>query len=196
MIPMLPEKLCNEYCSLMPNQLRCAVVMDMKITKGGVILWNEVNIYPAIIESRRRFTYQEVNDYFNGISNLPNDPKEIKELLDLGKKLYKLMDHKRMEKGYVRLENPETKLELNDQGDVVSFKSYRRDDSQFMIENFMIAANEGVARYLSSKKIPGIYRTHDKPEINKILSFINEANKVNFNIKPVYSNISQSLICN
>lgn len=193
-IPMLPERLCNDFCSLVPNQERCAVVLEIPTNHTGEVEWSKVEVYPAIIKSRRRFTYDEVNEFFDGANDFSKEDPEIKKSMELGFELYKLLEQQRINRGYVQLESGETQIVLDDQGRMVSCHTYVRGHAQFMIENFMILANESVARYLTERELPGVFRIHDRPEPNKIAAFIAEVRKLNFIIQHGDENINQKVI--
>lgn len=94
----------------------------------------------------------------------------------------------------MQLENGETQIVLDDEGKMISCHSYMRGHAQFMIENFMILANEAVARYLTQRELPGVFRIHDRPEPNKIAAFISEVRKLNFIIRHGDENINQKVI--
>lgn len=193
-IPMLPEKLCNNFCSLVPNQERCALVLEIFTNEMGKVFWDRVDVFPAIIKSQRRFTYDEVNEFFDGSNDFSDENDGVRQSMETGFELYKLLEQQRINRGYVHLENGETKIVLDEGGNVVSCNTYVRGHAQFMIENFMILANEAVARYLTERELPGVFRTHDRPEPNKIAAFINEVRKLNFIIRHGDENINQRVI--
>lgn len=184
-VPMLPEKLCNCFCSLVPNEERCALVLDLVIPENGDCSTANVNITPGIINSRRRFTYDEVNYFFEGKTKLENELEAVKDTLLNGFSLYKKIEEIRKNKGYVSIESPDLKIKLDEDGNVVSVNKYIRRDAQIMIENFMILANEKIARFCESKKIPAVYRIHERPEPSKIVNFVEETKKLGFAIDGV-----------
>lgn len=196
-IPMLPTKLSNNYCSLIPNEDRCSIVLSVEITEKGEILWNSLDVNPGIIHSHRRFSYSEVNDYFNKKNNFEEEQEEIRESLDLGLELYKILENNRIKRGYISIESPEIKAKLDDNGDIIELYQYKRDHAQIMVENFMILANEGIARLLFKNKIPAIYRVHENPEFNKLLMFAEEVKKLQFKIPDSsFEKINQKVISN
>ncbi|OAL10343.1 ribonuclease R [Candidatus Mycoplasma haematobovis] len=196
-IPMLPIKLSNNYCSLIPNEDRCAIVFSVEITEKGEVLWDSLDVKPGIIHSHRRFSYSEVNDYFNKKNDFKEEKKEIRESLDLGLELYRILENNRIKRGYISIESPEIKAKLDDNGDIIELYQYKRDHAQIMIENFMILANEGIARLFFKKKIPSIYRVHENPEFNKMLMFAEEVKNLEFKIPDnSFEKINQKVISN
>ncbi|AEG73787.1 ribonuclease R [Mycoplasma haemofelis Ohio2] len=194
-IPMLPEKLSNNYCSLMPHQDRCAIVFSIEIDGKGKVLWDTMDVNPGIIHSKRRFTYGEVNEFFDGENQLEREDPEVRESLTLGLELYKMLENNRINRGYIAMEFPELKMKMSPSGEITEIYPYIRKHAQIMIENFMILANEGIARLLSEKNIPGIYRVHENPDVTKILFFVEEARKLSFEIEDTnFEKITQKTI--
>lgn len=189
-IPMLPHNLSNDICSLNENEKRMAMTCEMDIDSKGNFL--DIKVYPAIIMSKKRFAYEDVNEFFNNFkSNL------IKENLQLMLKnaysLFKILKTKRENNGYIEFDIPEPKIILDENEKIIDIQKKETGEAQNMIECFMVAANEAVTIKFneSLKDAKFIYRVHDKPEDKKIEAFKIEANKLNFkfdndihNLKP------------
>ncbi len=164
-IPMLPEKLSNGICSLNPNENRYAITLEAKIDKQGRII--NKKIYPSIIKSKYRLTY-------NQVANKEND-EAIKKDLELSKMLiiaYELSDiigNNKRQEGYIDFEIEESIIELDKiTGEAIAIKKRERLSSEILIENFMIFANEVVSKMIADLKIPSIYRVHESPSLEKV----------------------------
>ncbi|WP_027334217.1 ribonuclease R [Mycoplasma elephantis] len=165
-IPMLPTKLSNGICSLNPNVDRMTISAIMTIDKNGNNL--DTKIVESVINSKYRLTYSKVNEYFKDKNNSLFD-NGLKKALDDAYELSKIIKKYKESEGYIGFEIDEPKiiLENNNVIDIVVKKS---GISEEMIEDFMVRANEQVAYTLQIKKIPFMYRIHEKPELEKIQS--------------------------
>jgi ribonuclease R len=166
-IPMLPEKLSNGVCSLVPNEDRYTFSVIFEITKSGKIVSH--NIVKTIINSKRRFTYEEVQEIIE--SNEGDYSKEIILLNNLARTLRKL----RVKGGSIEFFTPEIKFELDEYGKPLAITSKVLKESNMLVEEFMLLANKTVAKHLTLPKKAGrkpfIYRVHDKPEQERIEEF-------------------------
>lgn len=164
-IPMLPEELSNDICSLRPGQDRRAFTCDMYFDDDAKL--RKYQIHPSVICSRRRFNYGEAQEILDaaqgGASNsrASKDPYAAKllEFHQLAQKLLAL----RMERGSLEFDAPEAKPVLDEDGKVVCIDLREKNDATSMIEEAMIAANECVAGHLTRKKLPCVYRIHESP---------------------------------
>lgn len=162
-IPMLPEELSNGICSLVPNEDRFTISLEAIIDQEGNVL--ETKIYPSIINSKYRLTYDQV-------ANMDKDEiiTSDKELYDMLKNAYLLSDilsNKKYEEGYIDFEIEEPIIELNDLGKAEKITLRKRLSSEILIENFMVFANETVSKIISDMSIPSIYRVHKEPTTEK-----------------------------
>jgi ribonuclease R len=149
-IPMLPHNLSDDLCSLNPNVDRLTLTCDMRIRTNGEI--EDIKVYPSIIKSHRRFSYDEVNAFFNKTDDLSKDTSEVKEMLLDSLELHKLMDKAKRQRGYINFDIPEPIIVVNDQGVPTEIKKYESGTAQHMIEDFMVAANEAVTTYAEKQK--------------------------------------------
>lgn len=179
-IPMLPHNLSDDLCSLNPNVERLTLTCDMLINKAGKI--SNIKVYPSIIKSHRRFSYDEVNDYFDGKSLLEKDSEEVKSMLKDALELHQILDAEKTRRGYIAFEIPEPIIKLDDKGFPIEILTRKLGRAQNMIENFMVAANEAVTIYANQKKWPFVYRIHEKPNEEKIKLFTMESKKLGFKI--------------
>ena len=164
-IPMLPFELSNGICSLNPNEIRCCITLELDIDKKGNNIAQD--IYPSVIKSNYRLTYNEVNDYYEGkITTIPDD---IKNNLNDAKDLSKIILDKKINEGYVDFEIEEAKIIMENETTVKDIVIRKDGISEKLIEAFMIRANETVAKMMFDKGYPSIYRVHDKPSPDKLL---------------------------
>ncbi len=169
-LPMLPRELSNGICSLneMVNRLALSVFMDINL-KGEV---TNYEICESIIKSKKRFTYTVVQKIIEGDKrecelNAPfvND---IKLMQELNLVLIKM----REKRGAIDFEIPESKITLNELGDVLTIEKAPRDDSHRLIETYMVAANETIATHFKNMKAPFVYRVHEQPDSEKMANFL------------------------
>ncbi|MDB2614204.1 ribonuclease R [Chlamydiales bacterium] len=164
-IPMLPENLSNELCSLKPKVIRLAITVDMKFDSNGDLVSHD--IYRSVIKSDARFTYREALEILKGKSNNPH-----KETLDLMKELCLLLKKQRKMRGSVEFSTPELYVCVNDQGEPTGIDYIEYDITHQLVEEFMLKANETVATHLTKDKKPLTYRIHDQPDSESINEFV------------------------
>ena len=165
-IPMLPESLSNGICSLNPNVDRFVISCEMEIDGNGNTI--STNIFPSIINSKYRLTYKEVNNYIDGEDKWEDDT--LTNSLDTALELSKIIRKFKEEEGYIDFEIEEAKIIIDDNGKTVDIVPRNRSHSEILIEDFMVRANETVAKYISDMKLSFIYRIHDKPDFEKVSS--------------------------
>jgi len=168
-IPMLPEALSNGICSLNPHVDRFVLSCEMEIDKQGNTVKYE--IYPGIINSSHRLTYQEVNKFYKGEKTF--EDKELEKMLSDAKELSDIIRKFKIKEGYIDFEIEESKIIVDDMGKTTDIVVRDRDFSEMLIEDFMVRANETVAYHAFSKELPFIYRVHDKPEAQRLVNLQN-----------------------
>lgn len=174
-IPMLPRELSNGICSLNEQQNRLALSCIMTINPKGVVI--DHKIAETVIRTNRRMTYTNVKKIIEDKD--PQTIEEYKELVPMFEKMYelsKLLRKKRQKRGSIDFDFPETKVILDEAGHPVEIKPYDRNAATKLIEDFMLIANETVAQDYFWQEIPFVYRTHDKPDsekISRLSTFIN-----------------------
>ena len=179
-IPMLPHILSDDICSLNPNLERLALTCEMIINDKGE--FKDIKVYPSIIKSHRRFSYDEVNDFFSGKSKLEKDTDSIKLMLTDSYKLHQILTKMKHDRGYIDLDVPEPKIIVNEKCEPIEIKLRESGEAQRMIEDFMVAANEAVTIFAEKQDWPFVYRTHDKPKEQRFEAFKVEAKKLNFKL--------------
>ena len=164
-VPMLPELLCNDLCSLKPDVDRFAMVCDMRISAKGQT--RKYRLYPAVIRSRARLTYNLVSDLLAG-NGTPGKYKDVIPRLADMNELYRLMHEYRQRQGLLDFSTSEIRMYFDEQGRVRDIRALERSDSHRLIEEFMLAANISVAEFLLTHKLPCIFRNHAVPKEEKI----------------------------
>lgn len=162
-LPMLPRELSNGICSLNERVDRLALSCFMEFDKNANLV--DYKICESIINSKKRFTYTEVQRVFDGSDD---QPKELIEKLNLMRGLAKQLAEQRVKRGAIEFNIPEVQVYLNDLGDVLNLKKRENNESHRLIESFMIVANETIATHFLSKNVPFVYRIHEKPDAEKI----------------------------
>ena len=160
-IPMLPEALSNELCSLKPDVDRLTKCVEFLIADDGRVLGSK--FYPAVIHSKRRFSYQEV---FKILQRPPVDP--IERMLHDAHELAQRIRRQRFKAGSLALDFPEMKIRLDDQGRIARIEKVENDVSHQLIEEYMLLANEAVASRLMRQNLPAIYRVHEAPDERRL----------------------------
>jgi ribonuclease R len=163
-IPMLPEALSNELCSLKPNVDRLTKCVEFLVSNEGRVL--STRFYPAVIHSQRRFAYGEV---LAVLQRRPASPIEqmLHDASDLAQRIRRL----RFQAGSLDLDFPESKIRLDEQGRVARIERNENDISHQLIEEYMLLANEAVATRLMNLNLKAIYRVHEEPEERRLAEY-------------------------
>ncbi len=167
-IPMLPEKLSNNLCSLKPKVDRLTVSCIMEINRQGRVISSRLT--DSVIRSNARLTYTAVQKYFDRAKGF-SKKTEIAAALDKMLELSRILRGVRIKRGSIDFDLPEPFVSLDKQGRVMDITPYPRYDSHRLIEEFMLAANVSVAKFALSNHLPILYRVHDKPDPDKIENF-------------------------
>ena len=165
-IPMLPEKISNNLCSLVPDEIRNVLVSEINFSLDGSI--KSYKFFQAKIMSHKRMTYSEVEEYIK--NNNSNVSKKIKTSLDALNLLTKNLLVKRSQRKALEIEGNEPILSIDDNGKVSSIDLPRRLYAHQMIEESMLAANVCAANFMHKHYKFGVYRVHEKPEELKLES--------------------------
>ncbi len=189
-IPMLPEKLSNGLCSLVEAQDRLCKAVFLTFGKNGKL--KDTTYANTVIRSRKRLTYKQAyafmfEDNLNKIRALPLPPKhqtgstgralrdlsegELRDLQTWIRALWKIgsrLRRERMAGGSLDLDMPETKIFVDEKGYADRLEKIEHDESHQLIEEFMLAANEAVARLTRTRNLPSLYRVHDEPDVEKL----------------------------
>ena len=166
-IPMLPEALSNELCSLKPNVDRLTKCVEFLLSNEGRVL--HTRFYSAVIHSQRRFTYKEVLAI---LQRKPADP--IDRMLHDAHELAQKIRRARFKAGSLELDFPEMKIRLDEQGRIARIERVENDVSHQLIEEYMLLANEAVATRLMSQHLKAIYRVHEEPDERRLQEYREE----------------------
>lgn len=177
-IPMLPKQLSNGICSLNPNVDRLALSVEIKIDKEGNVLSSE--IFESVIKSKYRLNYDEVLDLIEGDEKTCLRLADIKQtLLDMYE-LSCLLQERRSKLGSLDFDLPEGEVIVDENNYPIKIEKRVASKSTRIIETFMVMANEVVAKTFDSRNIPFVYRVHEKPDSEKMKSFLNFINTLGF----------------
>lgn len=165
-IPMLPEKLSNGLCSLIPDKDRLCMAVEMDITSRGELA--DYHIFKGVMRSKFRLIYDDVDAFFN--SGNSNYSPELEDMLLKLKELSNVLEKKRLRRGSIEFESVEAKIILDASGNPVEILTVSETSSRKLIEESMILANEVVATHLkqNSIKYESIYRIHQEPDLDTI----------------------------
>lgn len=163
-IPMLPERLSNGVCSLKPDVERLTHSVFIQFGKDGRA--KSCRFARTVIRSAKRLTYREAYAILKGPVN-----DELSERLHVAWELASMLRRKRFEQGSLDLDFPEVKVRLDEEGKPIALERIENDESHQLIEEFMLAANEAVARELKNRLIPTVYRVHEKPDPEKLAEY-------------------------
>ncbi|MGA2030232.1 MAG: VacB/RNase II family 3'-5' exoribonuclease, partial [Verrucomicrobiota bacterium] len=167
-IPMLPEALSNELCSLKPNVDRLTKCVEFLVSNEGRVL--NTKFYSAVIHSQQRFAYGEVLEI---LQRAPADDP-IEQMLHHAHELAQKIRSLRFKNGSLDLDFPETKIRLDEHGKILRIEKTENDVSHQLIEEYMLLANEAVATRLMSLRAPAIYRIHEEPDARRLQEYRDE----------------------
>jgi ribonuclease R len=166
-IPMLPEIISNNLASLQPDKVRYALSCMMEMTEEGILVHTEV--FKSAIKSRRRFTYEEVDEYLADRKAWQKKlAKEVHALLGKMHELAMILRKRRFARGALELSMPELKIDLDKDGRVVGAHLAKNTESHQIIEEFMLSANEAVAERLADAGLAFLRRVHGSPDPRKM----------------------------
>ena len=182
-LPMLPEALSNDVCSLRPHEERRAMSVEMLIDEKGFV--RDTRITPSVIKSKARLTYGAVQvsidalqagDFQAAVAALRPMAgafaEDIAQSIGVLHEIAQALHANRVRRGGMDFESEEAKVRLNDEGVPVSVAIRRKTDATALVEEAMIAANEAVARYLRDAGIPSIFRVHEPPSSGDLAELV------------------------
>ncbi|MEE4254134.1 MAG: ribonuclease R [Desulfuromusa sp.] len=164
-LPMLPEALSNGICSLNPHQDRLVMTAELLINNLGETV--EATFYPAVICSQARLTYTQVAGCLSDPEQSEIAPLLCQQLIEMAE-LATILSQMRQQRGSLDLDLPEVEIVFGDDGQPVDLRKIDRNQAHRLIEEFMLAANEAVASFLTEKDRPFLYRIHEKPDLMKL----------------------------
>jgi ribonuclease R len=164
-IPMLPEKLSNDLCSLRPDEDRACIAALMRVDRHGKLI--EHNFVRGLMRSRARLTYTQVQAAKDGAPDDLTRPL-LASVIEPLYAAYEVLAEARRRRGTIELDLPERKVLFDEEGGIAGIAKRERMASHMLIEEFMILANVAAATLLEEVVQPGLYRVHDKPDPAKL----------------------------
>ncbi len=165
-IPMLPEELSNELCSLKPEVDRLVMVCEMDVTAGGVV--KDYEFYNGVIHSHARTTYTSVAAVIDGTETETPVPKALHPQINDLYAVFKALLTQRQKRGAIDFDSVETRMIFDDQGKIEKIIRVQRNDAHRLIEECMLAANVCASDYLAANEQPTLYRVHEGPSSEKL----------------------------
>ena len=166
-IPMLPRTLCENLCSLNANEDKMSLAIQIEVDFEGKVL--DYELYRAIINSKQRMVYDEVNKFLvdGNLEVYPSFQDELTMMNELAKVLYE----RRTREGSVDLDIDEAEILVDESGKVVDISVRQRGPAEKLIEEFMLLANRCTAEFIYHTSTTSIYRTHEEPDKEKLNAF-------------------------
>jgi ribonuclease R len=168
-IPMLPQELSTDICSLRPNEDRLVLSCIMQLDAKANI--RSYEIVEGVIRSAERMTYTAVTEILDGNPVTGARYSALVSSFELMKKLAVLMNQRREERGSIDFDLPEPVIEFDEHGQMRGVTKSERTWANRLIEEFMLAANECVATWIEDLGVPSLYRIHEKPEPRRVVQF-------------------------
>ncbi len=184
--PMLPQALSNDACSLVPGAERAAVTVEMDL-RGARVL--RAAFYRSLIRSDARLDYERVDRVFAGAERA-EDPWA--QPLAAAREAAGALERAREQAGGLVLDSEEPEFVFDEEGNVSEIRAHAQTESHRLIEHLMIAANEAVARHLSERGVPCLYRVHERPEPARVTRLVEQLASLGVPTPPVVEAMSPS----
>ena len=165
-LPMLPEQLSNGVCSLRPDEDKFTMSALMDIDEAGSVV--HTSLLRTITRSNARLVYDDVNRLFDGDAAQRERMAGLEDTLLAMRELARRIRQRRQAQGAIDFDTDEPKFILDEAGEPVEIAKRARGEAELMIEDFMLTANEAVARFAKSRGVPLLYRVHEKPDPEKL----------------------------
>lgn len=183
-VPMLPFALSNGICSLNEHEDRLTLSCIVNLDKTGKVLSSK--IVPSVINSKARLTY----NYVNKVIESKSENNDIEIMIQLLYEVSKLLRAIKDKRGTLELSSEEIKIKVDDKGKPISITKVQQKEGEKLIEDLMILANEVVAKTISNRELPFIYRIHENPSGRKIDSLVYLLNRLGYRTSFNANNIS------
>ena len=177
-LPMLPERLSNGLCSLVPGEPRYTLTCEMHVDADGTR--SDISIYPSLICSAARLTYTQVQTLIDGDKGVP---AKVLTVVESAIAASRLLRKRRFGAGSLDLDIPEAEVIFNKAGEATDIVGRRQLPAHQVIEDLMIAANESVAEYLLEQRLSAVFRVHPPPPHEKWMRLTNWANRYGLPLK-------------
>lgn len=177
-IPMLPNRLSDDLCSLVAHKDRLTKTVEIDFNKRGEMIGSR--IYNSVIRSSSRLTYNWVSENLNKRRRFSKEERKVINKLKIMAELYELIKERRNEKGELSFELPEPDIIKDELGHTVDIARTERNTAHCLIEEFMIAANVAVAEFIFKSKVPSVYRIHEPPDHESITELAEGLRKLGY----------------
>jgi ribonuclease R len=168
-VPMLPQQLSSDMCSLRPEEDRLVLSCLMEIDQQGEVLGYE--LYEGVIRSARRMTYTQVQAILDGDAAVREEFPGLVPDFERMHELALRLNRKRHRRGSIDFDLPEPVVQFDPDGNMQAIVRSERGWSHRLIEEFMLSANECVAHWIEAQGVPGIYRVHEMPDPKRVVEF-------------------------
>ena len=168
-VPMLPQRLSNGICSLLPNEDRLTVSCVMDIDNQGKVFNHDIQL--SVIHSSYRMTYSDVNLMIEGDQDKRQEYQAIAQMVDEMTELHHILDKMRKNRGALDFDTNEAEIIVDEQGHPLDIVLRERKEGERLIESFMLIANETVAETYKKRMLPFIYRIHEQPDVERMDRF-------------------------
>ena len=165
-LPMLPEQLSNGVCSLRPDEDKFTMSALMDVDEAGNVV--HTRLLRTITRSNARLVYDDVNRLFDGDAAQRERMAGLEDTLLAMRELARRIRQRRQAQGAIDFDTDEPKFILDEAGEPVEIAKRARGEAELMIEDFMLTANEAVARFAKARGVPLLYRVHEKPDPEKL----------------------------
>ena len=193
-VPMLPRKLSNNICSLNPHVLRYTICCDIDFNSKGYP--ESYDIYPAVIKSKGRLTYKKVNEVYADNKETIEEYREYVPMLKIALELSTKIRANRETRGAIDFDKPESKVVVDENGEVLDIVLRERGISERLIEDFMLSANEVIGEHFYWMQVPFIYRIHEEPKMEKLRQFFDIAASLGYRTKGKIEEIEPYMLAN
>lgn len=188
-VPMIPQRLSNGICSLNPHVPRLTMSCEMEITPEGRVVNHD--IFQSVIQTTERMTYTAVNEILE--EQNPETMTRYKKLIPMFKEmgeLHQILEQMREHRGAISFEDREAKVVVDPKGHPQDILLRTRGVGERLIESFMLAANETIAKHFNDRKLPFIYRIHEQPKEEKMQRFFDFAAVLGILVKGTKADIT------
>lgn len=193
-VPMLPRKLSNNICSLNPNVNRYTICCEMDFNGDGFV--RTYDIYPAVINSKGRLTYNKVNAVFEDDEIVCREYREYLKMLNQSLELSLKIRENRERRGAIDFDKSEAKIIVDENSEVKDIVLRERGKAEKLIEDFMLSANEVIAEHFYWLETPFIYRIHEEPKMEKLKQFFDLSATLGYRAKVNLENIEAYTLAN
>lgn len=164
-VPMLPEALSNDLCSLRPDEDRACMGFHLWIDEQGELI--KYKVFRGLMRSKARLIYEQVQAAKDGNPDETTAPL-VKDVIEPLYEAYQVLDKARQKRGALDLDLPERRIIIDDKAKMTGVEKRERLDAHKLIEEFMILTNVAAAKSLEDKRAPCVYRIHDRPSVDKL----------------------------